>query len=662
MSEQQQQQQSPPAYSPSPYQHDPERLFLPAVPQNDPARQWPLPSISHAPNHHATPNAHCRLPPIQSLLSSAQDGDDPIPKLLRLPDVPQTLPGFAHGPASISRDTDVSSPMDVDDVATNPSSTEDRSARAGSIVSMDDPDVRIAAEALGDLRAGEFGFPSPPSSGSAYRSYHMHVNSQAPDFIQSPPHSHAAISSEHASSLSPSTSARFGSPQQPEPLLSLLTSSHPLLSNAITGSLSAYSTSKNRSPRFLKYGAELMERHIGSPVASTVGSVGRRTGVEDSVRRYLGGGTATPEKEEDEETANKRRRIGDPREDIDIERGLHHQHLASDTPAHRRASEVSSESLPAYDDQRSPKYEEKGNLATMEPPEQGSSTPNGTWQSRLMMSTSGLGVAMSEESLKRLKFCFEWLRAANRLIGTAIVELGNALQEWEQSQQQKQQSTDPESAISSHPVTGDQAPTTNGEKSHTAATTPLQEEDEELARRIKKWKEQIVNTLKKAVEIVSTYTGAALPENARRIVRSQLTSLPARFRYASRTSAPPGNEQIQPSATASSAHRVIVLAREGLEMIAQVSNVLDGTIVSAEVWCERLGRRRPADQEEAGAEASQRSQFQHLQLQQHQQQQQHSHVTLPPLNQSLGADVKVPSTLSPEDQSETRPDEKMGGC
>jgi hypothetical protein len=33
---------------------------------------------------------------------------------------------------------------------------ESRGRRGGSVLSIDDPDVRIAAEALGDLRAGVF--------------------------------------------------------------------------------------------------------------------------------------------------------------------------------------------------------------------------------------------------------------------------------------------------------------------------------------------------------------------------------------------------------------------------------------------------------------------------------------------------------------------------
>ena len=46
------------------------------------------------------------------------------------------------------------------------------------------------------------------------------------------------------------------------------------------------------------------------------------------------------------------------------------------------------------------------------------------------------------------------------------------------------------------------------------------------------------------------------------------------------------------------AQKVLVLAKEGLDMMAQVSGVLDGTIVSAEEWCERLGRKKRQEREE----------------------------------------------------------------
>ena len=70
--------------------------------------------------------------------------------------------------------------------------------------------------------------------------------------------------------------------QAPEPLLALLTSQHPLLSSAIN----AYASSKSYSPRF-RVGAEFVERNIASPVASTVGTAGRMSGVETGVRWWL---------------------------------------------------------------------------------------------------------------------------------------------------------------------------------------------------------------------------------------------------------------------------------------------------------------------------------------------------------------------------------------
>ena len=58
--------------------------------------------------------------------------------------------------SSIKSDPDlereVNGTMDTD----TPTSPDGCNGRAGSVVSMEDPDVRIAAEALGDLRAGEW--------------------------------------------------------------------------------------------------------------------------------------------------------------------------------------------------------------------------------------------------------------------------------------------------------------------------------------------------------------------------------------------------------------------------------------------------------------------------------------------------------------------------
>ncbi|CAG7919327.1 unnamed protein product [Penicillium olsonii] len=387
----------------------------------------------------------------------------------------------------------------------------DRSRRATSVLSMDDLE---AAQALEGLRS---------------------------DFGQSPRTSRQSLP--------------VASPDPPaEPLLSLLTSSHPLISSAINGSVSAYATSKSYSPRF-KSGAEFIERNIGSPVANTVGTVGRKTGVESGLRWALQRRDST---NEDSNQTNKRRKMDgnvSPRT-VDVEKG----DIPGQPTRARSPSDLSmAESLPPYDEMKSPHYEEKPGRRA-EP----------TWQSRLVISTSGLGVAMSDESLRSLQYCLTWLRWANGRLGKSIVALHGAVTEWE-NQKARQQSMS---------------------QADVEAGDSRQENASLLIQRIQAVKADVLSTLKQVVDVVSKYAGGALPENARHLVRRHLTSLPHRFQVASTSHPPPDSPAASSDATIS-AHRILVLAQEGLDMMAQVSGVVNDTLVSAEHWCERLGRKRP---------------------------------------------------------------------
>lgn len=347
--------------------------------------------------------------------------------------------------------------------------------------------------------------------------------------------------------------------QQTEPLLSLLTSSHPLISSAINGSVSAYTTSKSYSSRF-KSGAEFIERNIGSPVASTVGTVGRKTGVESGLRWAL----QRRDSSTDANPASKRRKVNGEisSHEMDIEQGL------EDASNHRErsSSDLSmAEPLPPYDEMTSPRYEEKP----------GRNTPP-TWQSRLVISTSGLGVAMSEESLRSLQYCLTWLRWANGRLGKSIVALQGAMTEWENQKQRQSQQADVEAGGS-------------------------RESASLLTQRIQAVKEDVLSTLKQVVDVVSKYAGGALPENARHLVRRHLTSLPHRFQMASTSQPPPDSPAASSDATVG-AHRILVLANEGLDILGQVSGVVNDTLVSAEHWCERLGRKRPESNSAPDAE------------------------------------------------------------
>ncbi|KAE8374229.1 transcription factor Opi1-domain-containing protein [Aspergillus bertholletiae] len=422
---------------------------------------------------------------VSSLRNTANSGKPQITSTLPAP--PSSYPSVQNVPTTT---------MDVD----NNTVAEDRSRRATSVLSMDDIE---AAQALEGLRT-EYG--QPPRK------------------------------------VSQQTSSPVPKPQ-PEPLLSLLTSTHPLISSAINGSVSAYASSKSYSPRF-KSGAEFLERNIGSPVANTVGTVGRKTGVESGLRWAL---QRRASNSTDPKRSKRRKVSGDKHPtEVDLEKGS--GETMSSSRRERSSSDLSmGEPLPPYDDQSSPRYEELG-----------PSRPNPTWQSRLVISTSGLGVAMSEESLRSLQYCLTWLRWANGRLGKAIVALQGALNEWDNAKKNNDTSQD----------------------------TSL------LSQRIQAVREDVLSTLKQVVDVVSKYAGGSLPDNARNLVRRHLTSLPHRFQVASTSNPPPDSSAASSDATIG-AHRILVLAQEGLDMMAQVSGVVNDTLVSAELWCERLGKKRP---------------------------------------------------------------------
>jgi transcriptional repressor OPI1 len=328
---------------------------------------------------------------------------------------------------------------------------------------------------------------------------------------------------------------------QPEPLFSLLTSQYPLTASMINRSLSVYRGTQSLIP-----GAYTVEQNVGLPLASMLGRV---TGVEGGIRWAL----QPRRRDSNDATSSKPQKA-----DIEAGMGNHRRN-----GRHTRRSSGMSEQLPAYDDAgRSPPYQEQ----QLVPHTRDGQTPPG-WRAQLMISTSGLGIAMSEESLRSLRYCLSWLRWANERLGGVILSLHDVLKKWEEGQQQDMMMG--ESAL------GDD------EKPSQAA----------LVAKVQELKGVVLQTLKQVVQVVSNYAGGALPENARNLVHRHITSLPLRFRVASSMSSDEnsGNE---------SAHKVMMLAQEGLNMMGQVSGVVNDTLVSAENWCEKLGRRQGPQQQQ----------------------------------------------------------------
>ena len=571
----------PPAYAQSheptslPFREAPTAELAPIQPHGETGlaagQNTHLPSISSVTGSHSQ---------LYSPRSQPKESTPPTPSHW-----PSMNPLTAYYTPSHAQSADSPLRMDVDTANGGSSGTlsvgsPDRyyDGRANS-VSLDDPDVRMAAEALGDLKAGKSCcILEARKENNQILARSGLILLRSLDFVSSPSSRNTPLPPSSPNGLA----LRQQQPQGAEPLISLLTTSHPLLATTIEGATSAYNNSKNFSPRF-KTSAEYVEGYL-TPIANKVGSVGRVTGVEGGVRWFLRGARrhqSSSDLEAGDEGSHKRRKVdgsGDQTVDASRERTIDLDLYAFTKD--RRTSMSTVDSLPAYDDHRSPAYSESTEAQT-----QLASRPNSrasaAWQHRLIMSTSGLSIAMSEESLRSLKYCLRWLRWANEHIAKIISTLKSTVEQYERPSERERSASQ----------NGDEVMVDSG------MADPEAVDRVELAARINSLRSDVLKTLRDVIDTVSKYAGGALPENARELVKRHLTSLPQRFRLATMQETPsPQQEHHDAEAkekeVKESAQKVLVLAKEGLDMMAQVSGVLDGTIVSAEEWCERLGRKK----------------------------------------------------------------------
>ena len=306
--------------------------------------------------------------------------------------------------------------------------------------------------------------------------------------------------------------------------------------------------------------------------------------MEKSLRRYLGEGHRRPsdlEQGDGDASRSKRQRIASPADDaMDVDDALA---AASRTRGGSQSSYT--ESLPAYDDQRSPNYEEavvSGDANAQKSPEQRSNTPQDrrvNWSTQLIMTTSGLGVALSETSLRSLKLCLGLLRSATTHIDSVMRALKLVLEEYEAALRNQRQST-----------SQDEKAQLNGNMAQMGLVDHDKDDQvRRIANRIKALSSDIWTTLQSVVQSVSRYTGGALPQNAQTVVRTQLLSVPQRWQLASRNTShdSTGGDEVR------GANRMLAFAKEGLDMMGQITTVVDGTVQSAESWLARIGRRPP---------------------------------------------------------------------
>jgi hypothetical protein len=143
----QQERAPPPAYT----QHEPESLHLPSVPTHSlssPPANDRLPGIRSLDLPDASPRTRTHFQR-SSIELSPKAHAEPLQWASLPPLNAATYPSVPEGVPRSSAERDIGSPMDTASIA---SAGDDYARRREmSVVSMDDPDVRLAAEALSGL-------------------------------------------------------------------------------------------------------------------------------------------------------------------------------------------------------------------------------------------------------------------------------------------------------------------------------------------------------------------------------------------------------------------------------------------------------------------------------------------------------------------------------
>ncbi|KAJ9474110.1 Transcriptional repressor OPI1 [Pseudozyma hubeiensis] len=415
----------------------------------------------------------------------------------------------------------------------------------------------------------------------------------------------------------------------------------------VRGTLRAYELGKQRS-KVVKYGAGLVEssvKTISRPVVSRLGaSLGER-GVEQlddfacrQLDRIYPSAVSSPSKEEkrgileevdrkDQEEwqnmspeerekrrtaytalqleererklmANELRQRRGKGTDLEIETSAFPQSsaLASSSAGNTLISNTRAQSdsnMDDVDDENKAKASSNGALVRANAAQ---SLPfkNSRWGSMLVeagATAGGLSAAMSEESMKSLKYCLQWLQYATAHIEHQITILRDLI-----------------------------VKLNHGELDMSATAV------QNLAH----IKGDVVNTIRGVVDVIGKYAGSALPEPARNSVKAFILSLPARWATVNRSSAassPSGyfgsspsspsfspahisegpqspshltanaryrngagtpRDQMQAAATAQAANRILTLAIESLDILRSVTIVFGESLDRADLWVERL--------------------------------------------------------------------------
>ncbi|CEG64361.1 hypothetical protein RMATCC62417_01344 [Rhizopus microsporus] len=398
-----------------------------------------------------------------------------------------------------------------------------------------DPDVKMAVEALGDMARSKVHMTLPPLS--------------TPSTTPSSPLPTPTSSSIQRLSFSSST---LDEPQQSRFIYRV--SNIPIVNSAIR----VYEHSKNSSS-VVKYGAEMVESFagpiydkLGKPVLSNVDEWGcKQLDKLEEKYPYLSKNKETDEDEQDEDDANStvsalaRTSLLDDHESTTS--GLRKRRDSKEefTLKNTNRSRTSSRSTSPHKPYPKPNARHRP------------IAPRSKWHQIVLHASSAAGTTaavVSEESMKCLRYCLSWLQYASQHIEQQMNLIRKYLVSIAKSSQDK--------AVV------------------VAQESPLP--------RIKK---EIVDTLRKVVDVISKYAGTGLPEQAKAAVRSFILALPSRWAMLnSKAASPVASPALKPSDVGlhETSIKLLNFSGESLEMIQSVAHVFSDTIERAELWLSRL--------------------------------------------------------------------------
>ncbi|OAX36502.1 Opi1-domain-containing protein [Rhizopogon vinicolor AM-OR11-026] len=459
----------------------------------------------------------------------------------------------------------------MSDKSSPPSSTASRHS-----FEDEDESVRIAVSALGDMRNGGRTSGSNASSSALYTS--------SPSL---PP----------ADLTSPDFVARV--------------SNFPIFNTA----LRAYEHGK-ASSRVVKYGAEMMEssvKTISRPVIDRlpvdVNQLDEFACRQlDKLGRYRRPSSSDIERMQVDETSQERK-IGEGQTTLDY---------FSSPQAYQGTDPQSSHGSFPLNDYKTPTSPLSQVTEPLDPQSQQAVVQRSRWQA-VLLEAGGIGAAVSEESMRRLQYCLQWLQYATSHIDAQIL----ILRDFIESLQPSDSSLGTDTVIS-----------------------PIH------MRTLMGVRRDIVQTIRQVVDVVSKYAGGALPEPARSRVRGFILHLPQRWASASvnptpgmadgipgassavgaaaggcgsgrrgrstrhhkernaggpdrsqagtpassRASSPLGSTRVglgashrpTTSSATQAAQRILTLATESLDMMRGVTGVVKDSLDRADAWVERL--------------------------------------------------------------------------